>query len=313
MKVVVTGGADSVDIDKLACALAYKELLNLKSPEIESAILLLGELTESVTKEISGWGLTYSHDPNQGECNYVIVDTSDPKYFTDFVDVNKVIALFDHHTGYTDYWRERLGDRSRIEFVGACATLIWEEFVTQGKLDEISRLSARLLGTAILSNTLNFNSELTNDRDREAYRQLQKFADLPNNWVTHYFTSVQTAVEVNVATALRKDSFVREYANLGFAITIGQLELWDGREFVEKYRNLISQTLVDFGNDRWFFICPSIADKVSYIFSENDEVVTLLSRALEFPVHDGVMTTDRLLLRKDINRKLDALEVPAGN
>ena len=90
--------------------------------------------------------------------------------------------------------------------VGSCATLIWEEFGKRNLSGSISATSANLLYTAIVSNTLNFKASVTTRRDREAYKQLQKFTNLPKNWIEKYFEEQDSDKLNNVYDAIVNDT-----------------------------------------------------------------------------------------------------------
>jgi inorganic pyrophosphatase/manganese-dependent inorganic pyrophosphatase len=114
--------------------------------------------------------------------------------------------VFDHHFGFEEYWNSRLGERARIEPIGAAATLIWEAFRIRGFAKGISRESAILLAHAIVSNTVNFLVGLSGDRDRAALAELVNIAGLKENWIARYFHSVQKRIEQNPEEAIRNDT-----------------------------------------------------------------------------------------------------------
>jgi inorganic pyrophosphatase len=55
-----------------------------------------------------------------------------------------VIEVYDHHYGHEAFWKERLPNSTFIEYVGACATLIWERFKQDGLQNSISTINANL-------------------------------------------------------------------------------------------------------------------------------------------------------------------------
>ena len=110
------------------------------------------------------------------------MDVSEPSHIASAVYMDKVVEVYDHHYGYADYWEKRIGDKAKIEMIGACATFIWEEFVLRNQSEDISDISANLLYTGIISNTLNFNASVTHERDITASNQLKKIITLPDNW-----------------------------------------------------------------------------------------------------------------------------------
>ena len=58
MKIVVTAGDKYTDIDVLACAIAYTELLNREGKNAEA--VLAGVFNKSVTDKIKSWNLKYT-------------------------------------------------------------------------------------------------------------------------------------------------------------------------------------------------------------------------------------------------------------
>src|SRR5690606_30261570 len=119
---------------------------------------------------------------------YVIVDVSEPSHIADFVEPEKVVSVFDHHYGFTDYWIEKIREENtHIEMIGACATLIWEEFKKSDFEKEISETSASLLAIAIISNTFNLSVSLTSERDIKAYEELLPLTNLTRDWKEQYF------------------------------------------------------------------------------------------------------------------------------
>ena len=166
--IVITAGQKYSDIDILACAVAYKNLCDLQGRPAK--VVLPGPINSSVTEEIKTWDFTIENEligePDSHE--YVLVDVSQPNYFAKFVIQEKIVEIYDHHCEFEDYWKEKLHNKAVIDPIGACATLIWEEFVKANLADKISPVSANLLSTAILSNTLNLQAQITSPRDKQA-------------------------------------------------------------------------------------------------------------------------------------------------
>ena len=222
-KIVVTSGQPFTDIDALACATAYMELLKKEGKEAET--VLPGSLNKSITKKIKKWKLNFSKNPKFNHAKYVLVDISEPNYFAAFVKENDVVEIFDHRYGFEKYWKERLGKNSRIEMVGACATLIWEEFVARVDPLKISELSANLLSTAIISNTLNFQASVTTQRDKDSFKEMAKFTNLPRNWAETYYSEQDKEVEGDIKSAILNDT-------KNIEPIIVQLELWDSKKII---------------------------------------------------------------------------------
>ncbi|OGM13179.1 hypothetical protein A3D84_05400 [Candidatus Woesebacteria bacterium RIFCSPHIGHO2_02_FULL_42_20] len=296
--IIVTSGTKYTDVDVLACATAYSDLLNLLNKP--ATAVLYGPLNASITKTVKSWKLNYKsrHSPKPKDC-FVLVDTSNPDVFLNKVNLDNVIEIYDHHFGWEKYWSAKLGRNSHIEHVGACATLIWEEFRKKKLTNKVSKTSARLLLTAIVSNTLNFKSSVTINRDKNAYKELSKYARLGNNWAQKYFREVEENVYQNPDASLKNDS-------KGLSdIAIGQIELWDSSKFFSKYLPIAKKVLTGFGNPKWFLTSPSISEGVNYIYSENDEVKFLLSKHIGAKFEGDIGKTRKLWLRKEILKVLN--------
>lgn len=167
--IAVTAGQAWVDIDAFACIVAYVELLTLEDKQAEAVIP--GILNSSIPAELRKLG-SFIASPTNINAAVVLVDISDPTHVSSFVRPELVREVYDHHLGFDNYWRERIEQNVHIEFIGACATLIWEEFVKRNFEIQITKNSATLLAAAIVSNTLNFNASMTSERDRQAFQEL---------------------------------------------------------------------------------------------------------------------------------------------
>lgn len=301
-KIGVTASKYTNDIDALACVIAYTELLNLQN--INAVGYLTEEPNSSITDEIKSWGYKYEEKPNEETVSFVIVDASYPEQFPDFVITEKIIGIYDHHSGFEKYWSEQIGDKSKIELIGACATLIWEEYKKLGFADQISQASAKLLYAAIISNTLNFKAEITSPRDVVAFKDLSLLVDLPKTWIEKYFLDQEDSVYKNPREAIINDIKIIEFPNLKMKVTIGQMELWDTKKFVADYKPLIKEVLNEFDHNQWFFNSPCISKGRNYIYSENEELKGILEKLLDIKFKNGVAETKDLMLRKEIVKKL---------
>lgn len=302
--IIVAAGDLYTEIDVLACAIAYKELLTLQGRD--SRAVLPGPLNKSITKSILTWPLVYdkSVEHVDKDSEFVVVDISEPAYLAKFVDHNRIIRLFDHHFGFEKYWQEKYGDKASIERVGACATQIFEEFEKAGLVGKISRLSANLLYTAIVSNTLYFKAAVTDKRDVSAFDKLKKFIDLPPNWIETYFREQSEFAMQHPYKAVKEDT-ITITTGLSHDLTIGQLELWDSKEFMSKYIDEAIRALESFGSEHWFLTSPSISEGVNYIYAENAKVKTLLEEILAIHFEGSLAKTDILVMRKEIKRLLN--------
>lgn len=300
--IVVTTGQAFADIDAVGCAIAYAELLRVEGKSAE--VVLPGTLNNSVSDSVRVWGLEYVTTPTNSEAEYVLVDVSDPAHIADCAKTGNVTEVYDHHPGFEQYWQEKIGAHSHIEPIGAAATLIWEEWKKRGQREKISEKSAKLLAVAILSNTLNFGAIITNNRDRVAYAELQAIAPLTDEWIAQYFTEQETAVMQDVHQAIINDTKVLSIPGLPFAMTVGQLELWDGSAFLKTYTEAIESALTSFGHEHWIMSIPSLSEKKNHFYTTSEAVKELFSSGLGITFDGDYATSPRLWLRKEIIKQL---------
>ncbi len=296
--IVITAGEKYNDIDALACAVAYKSMLDLQN--IPAKIVFPGPLNESVTNSIKSWNFSINTalDGKPENFCYILMDVSWSDHFAKFVAPESVIAVYDHRRGFEDYWKERLGDKSHIELVGACATLIWEEFKKAGLDKKIDTVSANLLYTAILSNTLNLQAQITCDRDVRAIDELGGHTNLPKNWRQTYFDEVSRGIMADPLDAMTNDTKTLDLHGEQYIIT--QLELWDSHKFIETNYELIIKILNDRKIANTFLTSPSISQGFNYLVATNDDLKKKLAKSIDATFDGNIGKTKKLWLRKEI-------------
>ncbi len=299
---IITAGETFTDIDVLACAVGYSELLTLEGKKNE--VVLPGVFNSSITPILRAWDLKYATTPTDPDSDVVLVDVSELAYVAKFVQPQQVVEIYDHRFGFQDFWKEKLGAHAHIEFVGACATLIWEEYKKRGFANKISPLSANLLTIAILSNTLNFGASVTDERDIVAFEELKKYIDMPDDWTGNYFEEVEKDIYKDVGQAITSDTKTLSLPTVDFPIVMGQLELWDASTFLTQHKLKAKTALEKFGQAEWFLSIPSISEKKNYMYTESKKIKELLPKIIPISFDGDVGVTDTLWLRKEIRKKL---------
>jgi len=313
---IVVGGSAYADIDVLACVAAFKQLLQLRGSCAHGVIM--GPWNQTIPPSVRRWPIDVENKfLYDGEkCNFVLVDFSDPSYVDDFVNLNEVIKVFDHHYGYDDYWKEKIGDKAKIEKVGACATLIWEEFKKTKNDHQISVVNANLLYTAIFANTLDFKSDVTCERDRLAASELIPYTNLPLNWHEQYYTEIEEEFLKNTLTNIKEDT--KAITILDTQFNFGQIELVDARSFlkqsIDRFAELELKVSEDSKKKSWVVNIVSIEEGCSYIYSNCSELLEWLKmitmpKDLEKKCNSGtILVTPRLWLRKELLKELMLFE-----
>mgnify|MGYP004417263364 CR=1 FL=1 len=296
---IVTSGLSFLDIDAYAGCVAYAELLNLQG--IEAIAFSSANINESVTQTIRSWKAPFitSYEPSFND-SFILIDVSEPDYLEKTVDIDRVEEVIDHHVGYEKFWEEKIGSMSNIEFIGAACTQVYESWVKAKCLDKMSEVSARLLISGILDNTLNFKAGVTTKRDHEAYEALLSIANLPSDWTARYFQECEVSIFADIAGAIINDTKTMKFKQLDSdTVAFGQLVIWDANRAIDEYRSAIEETMALKSQD-WFINVVSINDGRSFFLASNNKVIEWAKQILEVKFSDGLAIADRLWLRKEI-------------
>lgn len=298
---IVTSGWPYIDIDAYAGIVAYAELLQQQGTE--SAAISTAPWNESISNTVRSWNAPLGNEylPSLTD-TFVVIDLSDPNYFDTFVELERVDEVIDHHPGFEQYWKEKIGSRSHIEPLGSACTQVYELWQASGLMGDMSQLSARLLICGILDNTLNFGAKITTERDRIAYAELLKKADLPADWTAQYFSECQhTSIEY-VDRTLRNDTKCLNFKTFPEPVYVGQLIVWDAAEALGGYEHHFRDILSDMG-PLWYMNLISIGNGRSYFLADNIEVKQWLSELLKVNFIGSIAIADRMWLRKEMMKQ----------
>jgi inorganic pyrophosphatase/exopolyphosphatase len=306
---IITAGARYADIDAYAGCIAYAELLQQQGQIAQAVITAVPN--QSIPSIVREWptNLQTAYKPSEDD-TFTLIDVSEPEYFESFVDQDRIDEVIDHHPGLEQYWQQRIGSGAIIEHVGAACTQIFEKWEQSGALDKMSKTSARLLMCGILDNTLNFGAKITTDRDRHAYDELSKLAQLPADWPAQYFDACQVGIVSDLPQSIKDDTKnMSGFKTFPEAITVGQLAIWDGPELASDSFEMLKKVLTQ-EQQMWLMNIISIKDGRSYFVSDSPEVVAWISELLGVSFKDSVAVADRMWLRKEI-KKADILKASA--
>jgi inorganic pyrophosphatase/manganese-dependent inorganic pyrophosphatase len=302
MKTVVTAGEKGADIDVFACAIAYAELLILRG--IHATPVVGGTFTASVTPSVLAWGAPFetTYTPTGSE-HYVLVDISDPQHFAPFIDHNRISEVYDHRYGFETYWQEKLGSDSHVEMVGACATLIWEQYKKWNQESAISSHAARLLFAAIVSNNLALKSELFTERDQQAYEELKAITQLSEDWVAAYYEEQEAILYANFSTYVDTDT--KQISTPQGDFIIGQIEVWNDN-LLERKGTELERLMLQHEPIPWMVNIINVAKGYNQIFSTNPTAQKIIENTFGLPFTNNVATTNKLLMRKYLMKRLQS-------
>lgn len=298
--VIITAGSAYLDIDAYACCVAMAELLQLKG--INAIAYSTALCNYSVCKSLIEAGQVVDclpSDCNAEDAEYIIADVSDPEFIKKAVPLTKIIEVYDHHVGFEDYWKSRIGENSHIEFIGAAATLIFREWKKAGLLDRMTRATALLLIAAILDNTLNLMSSNTTQEDIDAFHELCGKEDIDKEWCAAYFSEVQAGVEADLRNALMGDvKNLRDTAVL--PSRIAQLCVWDAHRILDILD--VIRTWFDDGKV-WMINIIDLQEGRSYFVCDDAYHQKEIERVFGVHFASGVARSSVPYLRKEIIKK----------
>ena len=300
-RMIITAGSSYLDIDAYACCIAMAELLNLKG--INAKAYSKATPNYSVCKSlIEGNAIQcdFSQDIDFNSANYIIVDVSDPNFLKDSVPLDRVAAVYDHHTGFEDYWKNRIGEDAHIEFIGAAATLIFREWKKSGLLEKMRGSTAKLLVAAILDNTLNLTSQNTTNEDREAFHYLCKHAKINKDWCAEYFLEVQSNIEADLKNSIFHD-LKRNQDIPQLPKRIGQLCIWDSSSIFDKIADI--RSWFHESPDNWMMNVIDIQNNCSYFVCDDKEIQSNIENIFQVTFQNGIAKSSRSYLRKEIIKK----------
>lgn len=295
---IVTSGNKYIDIDAYAGIIAYANLLNLKG--ISAKAVSTAKLNESITSSLLNLNVKLNKYEPSDDDDFIVIDVSNKDYFDKIVDERKIVEVLDHHTGFEEYWKKILQQKSRIEFIGSVATIIVEDYEKENLLSSMSKEIAILLMSAILDNTLNFKAKVTNERDVMAYRKLAKIAGNIDNYEEKYFLECQKNIEMNLVNSIENDTKTEKICDtLPYAFS--QLTLWNKKVIFENID--IIYKILNGISEEWMLNLISLEDGKSFIIANNECVKKKLERLFNNTFTNDIMQLDSVWLRKEIIKK----------
>ena len=293
--IIITAGNKYIDIDAYASGIAYTKLLNAFGQKaiFASTATINGSVCKLITN--LGFELTRNYTP-QKEDNFILVDISNPDFFDKIVDKNRIIKIIDHHTGF-EKKKKKKNIKTNIEFIGSVATIIYEKFIEYGKIDLLTPELCKLLVAAILDNTLNLKSDITSQRDFNAYNQLHKIGNLSKNFDKQYFEDCQTEINNDIIDAIDKDIKI-EYVSDKLPKVFGQLTLYDVDKILDNQKEIINHFNKKY--DEWLLNLICIKDARSYILTNDEVSQTKLSKLFNNKFKNNILILEKFKLRKEI-------------
>jgi manganese-dependent inorganic pyrophosphatase len=286
------------DVDGTACAYAYAEFLNKTGVEAEAKFM--GVVHEEAMFVINKFNLTQPQiiTDTFDYQKVVLVDASELSVLENKFNSENVVEVIDH--GKNDEADKFPNAKIQIELVGSAATLIAEKFMINNI--PISESSAKLLLSAIISNTLNFRNSITTERDIVAGEWLQEFAELPDGFWREQFVAKSDVSGEKLGQKIDADFATFQVADK--LIGVGQMEIFGVEELVSKRRTEILEVLKELksslGLAHVFISFLELENPKNYILTDDVFMQEKLSKALDINFVEDVAERSAPLMRKQI-------------
>lgn len=299
MKNILITSYTNPDIDGVSCAFAYAELLKKQGQDAVAGTFDIPHseaqfvLDKFKIEKIGNGELLLKNYPD-----VILVDVSDPNDLSLLIDTKQVIEIIDHRKLH--HADKFVNATNQIELVGSCATLIAEKFYQQNI--PISKESAVLLYSAIISNTINFQNKVTTDRDQKMADWLKSQIILPENYIHEMF-----AHKSNFTQPI-KETILSDFKLLDInhkKIGIGQMEIINVDEYIQNNLPEIKRVLTEIKQEKSLdyivlsFIDLDLAKNTFVVIDEDTK--KLLGLCLNIKFNDLIAHSEYIIMRKELN------------
>lgn len=285
------------DLDGFACAFSYTEFLNLTG---QSAVLgITGDLHEEARFLLQQYNIPFKLsdlDPAKF-AKIILVDASDLEGIDPRIEPAKVVEVIDHRqVNQQEAFRNA---KIQNEPVGAAATLIAEKFMSAKA--SMSQNSAVLLYGAIVSNTLNFQANVTTQRDKNAAEWLAVLIQPAPSFASALFQAKSSINIDNLDERMEHD--FAQFA-LGSQIGVGQLELIDADRLATELKPEILSKLKQLKQsenlDLIFLSLIDLNHNQNIFITDDKATQELLQSILQIEFADNVAVRPGFIMRKEI-------------
>ncbi|MBC1612335.1 manganese-dependent inorganic pyrophosphatase [Listeria welshimeri] len=249
-------GHKNPDTDTICSAISYAELKKAQGTDIEA--VRLGELNSETTFVLDYFQVTAPRlvQTVANEVSEVaLVDHNERQQSADDIDEVTVTAVVDHHRIANFETSDPL--YYRAEPVG-CTTTILLKMFRENEV-EISKTVAGLMLSAIISDTLLFQSPTCTEEDKVAAEKLAVIADVDIQ--TYGMEMLKAGADVSKKTVAELLLDAKEFNMNGNKVEIAQINVVDVNDVLNRRSEveaLMTQNVVDKGLDLYLFVITNI-------------------------------------------------------
>ena len=285
------------DLDGTACAFGYAEYLNKIG--IESQAIIYGHMhreAKFVFDKFKIEDIARGEEVNITDKDIVVVDASDIRGLSEVIKPEQVVEIIDHRKVHEANTFPNA--KVQIELVGSVATLVAEKYFKNNV--KISKSSSALLLFAIVSNTINFQSNITTERDVKIAKWLKTKFAFDNKHIKQIF------IFKSQFTKPLKETIDDDFATFDFnnnKIGVAQLEIVDVDRFIKKNVSSINKVLEELKKEKSLdYVFMSFID-VEKAFNRyvvlDDEMQLMLEKILKIKFTNHLARRENIMMRKE--------------
>lgn len=249
-------GHKNPDTDTICSAISYAELKKAQGADIEA--VRLGELNSETAFVLDYFQVTAPRlvQTVANEVSEVaLVDHNERQQSVDDIDDVTVTAVVDHHRIANFETSDPL--YYRAEPVG-CTTTILLKMFRENEV-EVSKTVAGLMLSAIISDTLLFQSPTCTQEDKVAAQKLAQIADVDIQ--SYGMEMLKAGADVSKKTVAELLLDAKEFNMNDNKVEIAQINVVDVNDVLSRraeVESLMTQNIVDKGLDLYLFVITNI-------------------------------------------------------
>ncbi|HCA4041185.1 TPA: manganese-dependent inorganic pyrophosphatase [Listeria monocytogenes] len=249
-------GHKNPDTDTICSAISYAELKKAQGADIEA--VRLGELNSETAFVLDYFQVTAPRlvQTVANEVSEVaLVDHNERQQSVDDIDDVTVTAVVDHHRIANFETSDPL--YYRAEPVG-CTTTILLKMFRENEV-EVSKTVAGLMLSAIISDTLLFQSPTCTEEDKVAAQKLAQIADVDIQ--SYGMEMLKAGADVSKKTVAELLLDAKEFNMNNNKVEIAQINVVDVNDVLSRRAEveaLMTQNIVDKGLDLYLFVITNI-------------------------------------------------------
>lgn len=247
MKTYVIGHKNP-DTDSVVSAIALTFLEHALSRPFQAVAARAGELNKETLYVLKRFAQDIPVFIPSGDKKVILVDHNEPSHISDMIQLSEIQCIIDHHKLGGLSLSEPISVRTKV--VGSTATIIAGIFREEGV--EIPTDIAGVLLAGIISDTLNFTSPTTTDKDKEIASKLNEIAQVNLDEVANAMFDAKSDIsDIGTEELLSKDYKVFDMAEkkvgIGVWETVNTKTIIDRKqEIMEKLSKLKQKDALDY-------------------------------------------------------------------